>query len=103
MSRKKLGRKIILRPDWEDVKEEIMLDIVRQKFLQNNDLLIKLLNTGNAYLMEGNYWKDQFWGVCPETGIPGIDGLNVLGQILMRLRAEFKYYNAQKESIGDEY
>lgn len=92
---KKLGRKITLRPDWEEVKEHIMFDIVREKFLQNKDLAEKLLATDNAYLMEGNYWRDKFWGVCPETGIPGIDGLNVLGQILMRVRAELKYNNSE--------
>ena len=96
---KKLGRKIALRPDWEDVKEHIMLDIVREKFLQNPELAAKLVATGNAYLMEGNYWRDQFWGVYPETGNPGIDGLNVLGQILMRVRAELKTKQEVKTNL----
>lgn len=88
---KKLGKKIQIRPDWEDVKEQIMYDIVYAKFSQNQDLKDKLLATDNTYLVEGNYWRDQFWGVCPENGNPGIDGLNVLGQILMRVRAELRY------------
>lgn len=96
---KKLGRKIALRSDWNTVREHIMFDIVREKFLQNEDLAAKLLATGDSYLMEGNWWRDQFWGVYPETGIPGVDGLNVLGQILMRVRAELKY----KESEGRVY
>lgn len=96
---KKLGRKITLRPDWEDVKEHIMLNIVREKFLQNPELAAKLVATGNAYLMEGNYWRDQFWGVYPETGNPGVDGLNVLGQILMRVRAEFKANQEVKTNL----
>ena len=88
---KKLGRKIDLRTDWEDVKEQIMFEIVTAKFDQNPELAAKLLETGDAYLMEGNWWRDQFWGVYPETGNPGVDGLNVLGQILMRVRANLKY------------
>lgn len=94
---KKLGRKVEIREDWEDVKEKIMYDIVEAKFYQNPELAQKLLATGNAYLMEGNYWRDQFWGVYPETGNVGEDGLNVLGQILMRVRANLKYREAYKD------
>lgn len=92
---KKLGRKITLRTDWDDVREHIMLDIVREKFIQNTALADKLRATGDSYLMEGNWWRDQFWGVYPETGTPGVDGLNVLGQILMRVRAELKYNESE--------
>lgn len=88
---KKLGRKVAIRPDWEAVKEHIMYEIVTAKFEQNPDLAERLLATENAYLMEGNWWRDQFWGVYPESGNPGVDGLNVLGQILMRVRATLKY------------
>ena len=94
---KKLGRKVIIRDDWEEVKEKIMYDIVEAKFYQNQELAQQLLATGNTYLMEGNYWKDQFWGVYPETGNVGEDGLNVLGQILMRVRANLKYREAYKD------
>lgn len=77
---KRAGRKIALRPDWEDVKYHIMHEIVLQKFLQNEDLRLHLLSTGEYELVEGNWWNDTFWGVC--NG----EGKNSLGHILMDVR-----------------
>lgn len=81
---KRAGRKVNLRSDWEAVKVSIMEDVVREKFLQNPELLKKLLDTGDAELIEGNGWHDTFWGVDQNTG----EGENHLGRILMRLREE---------------
>ena len=80
---KRLGRKIELRADWDEVKERVMLEIVRAKF-ENADLRRRLIATGNAELIEGNYWGDRFWGVCRGTGE------NRLGKILMRVRTEIR-------------
>lgn len=55
------------RPDWEDVKVDIMLGLLRQKF-QHPELGAKLLATGDAYLVEGNTWGDTFWGVFNGKG-----------------------------------
>lgn len=81
---KRLGRHIKLRDDWEQVKDGIMYEICRQKFLQNPSLLQKLLATGDKPLIEGNTWGDKYWGVC--NGV----GQNRLGQILMRVRQELR-------------
>ena len=81
---KRKGRRVQLRNDWEEVKYDIMLDIVRAKFTQNEDLKIKLLETGDAYLEEGNTWGDRIWGVCDGRG------KNWLGKILMQVREELK-------------
>ena len=81
---KSIGRKIQLRPDWETVKEEKMLRIVRAKFIQNKALQEKLLATGDAYLEEGNDWGDKIWGT-----VNG-EGQNLLGKILMKVRNELK-------------
>lgn len=40
---RKLGRKVNLRKDWDEVKFKIMEDIVRLKFSQNEELKSKLL------------------------------------------------------------
>ena len=78
------------RTDWDMIKEKIMYKVVKQKFIQNSSLGQKLLDTENAYLIEGNNWGDQFWGICPVLGDVGIDGLNMLGTILMVIRNELK-------------
>ena len=79
---KKLARenKIYVRPDWTDVSLGIMTEIVHAKFTQNKDLRIKLVLTYPQELVEGNYWKDFFWGVCDGRG------KNWLGRILMAER-----------------
>ena len=61
-----------------------MLEIVRSKFKQNKDLAKKLIETGDAYLEEGNWWGDKIWGVC--NG----EGENRFGKILMQVREELK-------------
>lgn len=83
---KSLGRRVQLRPDWEQVKLGIMEDIVRAKFTQNEDLRRLLLDTGSAELEEGNTWNDSFWGVSLRNG----QGRNHLGKILMQVRKELQ-------------
>jgi ribA/ribD-fused uncharacterized protein len=79
---KKAGKTIkSFRVDWDFVKVPIMRDLIRHKFM-NPELRAKLIATGNAELIEGNWWGDKFWGVCKN------DGLNWLGKILMEVRSE---------------
>lgn len=59
---KKRGRSVQLPSSWEENKETIMKKIVLAKFSQNEDLRKKLLATGDAELIEGNWWGDQYWG-----------------------------------------
>ena len=81
---KRLGRKVKLRDDWEEVKLDIMTEIVSQKFLQHPHLIEMLLQTGDEELIEGNKWGDRFWGVCKGKGE------NHLGKILMKIRDVYK-------------
>lgn len=79
---------IELRPDWESVKDNIMYNIVKLKFNQHKELMTKLIATGDAQLVEGNYWHDNYWGRCScERCIVRVK-LNKLGKILMRIRDE---------------
>jgi ribA/ribD-fused uncharacterized protein len=82
---KRYGRRIELRPDWEQVKKRVMLTVVLAKFTQNPDLARQLVATEDAYLEEGNHWHDNFWGACSCDDHAG-DGLNYLGRILMMVR-----------------
>jgi hypothetical protein len=77
------GRKGSIRPDWDEVREDIMYDICKAKFEQNPELKALLLNTGDEYLEEGNTWGDITWGT-----VDGV-GKNKLGLILMQLRGSF--------------
>lgn len=79
---KRLGRHVELRPDWEQVKDGIMFNIVLTKFSSDEYLAYKLLKTGEEVLMEGNTWKDTYWGVDLDT----MQGKNKLGLILMKVR-----------------
>ena len=81
---KRLGRKVKLRDDWEEVKLDIMTEVVSQKFLQHPHLIEMLLQTGDEELIEGNKWGDRFWGVCKDKGE------NHLGKILMKIRDAYK-------------
>ena len=81
---KREGKKVLLRADWERVKDGVMEEVVREKFLQNPDLLRKLIDTGDRELTDGNRWHDRYWGVDLMSG----EGENRLGIILMKLRAE---------------
>ena len=81
---KRAGRRVILRNDWEDVKEQVMYEVCLAKFTQNPDLKQKLIETGDAILIEGNDWGDKCWGM-----VNGV-GQNKLGKILMKIRDELK-------------
>lgn len=87
---KKLGRSLPLRKDWEAVKYIIMRMACRMKFEQNPILKQKLLETGTAELIEGNTWHDNCWGNCTCEKCKDIEGKNLLGNILMELREEFR-------------
>lgn len=73
-----------LRQDWEEVKEDFMYKCVHAKFTQHKELGKKLLDTGDAKLIEHTV-NDSFWA----DGGDG-SGLNRLGIILMKIRQELK-------------
>lgn len=79
---KRMGNELELRPNWDNIKYDIMYKIVKDKFMRNSKLKDKLIATGTAELIEGNTWNDVTWGVCNGKG------KNWLGKILMRVRNE---------------
>ena len=96
------GRRIKLRSDWEQVKDDLMYQIVKAKFIQNPDIAIQLCSTGDAELIEGNTWHDNYWGDCTCRQCQLIDGYNMLGQILMRVRFELRN-SAEVQQRLDSY
>jgi ribA/ribD-fused uncharacterized protein len=81
---KRAGRALALRGDWETVKLGVMETCVRYKFTHHAELRRRLLETGDAELIEGNTWGDRFWGVFEG------EGENHLGRILMRVRGDLR-------------
>lgn len=84
---KRAGKRVNLRPDWEDVKIRIMEEVLRAKFTQHKDLAERLISTGDKILIEGNDWGDVFWGADSSTG----EGENHLGKLLMKIRGELTH------------
>lgn len=80
---KRMGKTVELRSDWEAIKRGVMFNLLTTKFdtIDNYELAIKLEQTGDHQLIEGNTWGDTYWGVCRGKG------QNILGKLLMIIRA----------------
>jgi ribA/ribD-fused uncharacterized protein len=85
---KKFARKLAIREDWDQVKFDIMDEILTIKFLKE-PFRTMLLETGDEELVEGNYWHDITWGRCHCKKHNGI-GKNALGEALMKIRTNLK-------------
>jgi ribA/ribD-fused uncharacterized protein len=88
---RKMGRKLIQRPDWPEIKVRVMQDLVSQKFNGHPDLVKLLLATGDIELVEGNTWHDNFWGDCRCSKCATVAGQNWLGRILMEVRERLRH------------
>lgn len=74
------GRQIPLREDWDEVKDDVMRQVLAAKF-SDSDLRAYLVTTGERELLHWAPW-DTYWGM----GRDG-NGENRLGTLLMELRA----------------
>jgi len=72
------------RPNWDDVKVDVMRNILRAKTGQHEYVRHKLLQTGDRDLIEDS-WRDDYWGWGPNR-----DGQNMLGKLWMEIRAEIR-------------
>ena len=73
-----------MREDWELIKQQVMFESVYFKFKQNEQILKKLLETGDAYIVEATV-KENYWGCGPNN-----DGQNNYGKIVMAVRSKLK-------------
>lgn len=89
---KRQGRLVELREDWEQVKDNVMLNILRIKF-SDQSLKRRLINTGLEPLIEGNTWHDNYWGSCECSKCGKHMGKNILGKLLMQVREELANEN----------
>ncbi len=75
------------RSDWLDIRITVMRWVIRVKYLQHPPRIGRLLSeTGTLPIVEESR-KDRFWGAVDDgTGL--LIGENILGDLLMELKAE---------------
>ncbi len=82
---KRFGRELDLRPDWDDIKVDVMKNLIFRKFLDDLDLRERLhAIPDDIEIIEHNTWHDNFWGVCECGKCEG--GQNILGSLLQATR-----------------
>ena len=74
----------IRRTNWDEIKVQVMEDIVSEKLKQNSYLNELLLKTGNKEIIEASS-TDSFWGWGPKK-----DGENHMGKIWIKLREKIQ-------------
>ena len=91
---KKYGRQVnnFVLDIWNEKRYEIMVNALRLKFKQNQDIKDALKNTGNKEIYEASPY-DNIWGIgFGYTFAFTIDkadfGTNLLGKALMKVRSE---------------
>lgn len=76
-----------LRKDWNKISLLVMENALRIKFLNEPERTM-LKNTGDAELIEGNTWHDNFYGSCTCEKCTNEKKENHLGKLLMKIRRE---------------
>ena len=90
-------RSLPLRPDWEEVKDDVMFEALSHKFngvsSVSSDIIRLLVSTGNEEIIEDSP-NDFYWGWGRDHS-----GKNMLGKLLMRLRRIDKVNTRHTERI----
>ena len=94
---KRLGKKATPPPNWQNERDMIMHDIVKAKFIQNEEIKQKLLTTKAALFIEAT--RDTYWGAGATLNSKEIRegswaGTNTLGNTLVQVRRELRAENA---------
>jgi len=86
---KHLGLELDILPNWDKIRRSIMEKLLKQKF-NVEKFKQKLLATDNAKLVEGNWWHDNYWGICKcdkcKIAYVNKKDKNQLGLLLMEIR-----------------
>ena len=72
------------RKNWDEIKLNVMEEILREKIKQHPYVMKKLIDSGDREIIEDS-WRDDYWGWGPNK-----DGQNNLGKIWMKLREELQ-------------
>lgn len=80
--------KVTLRPGWDHGgRVRAMQSVLMAKFALPA-MAERLATTGTVHLVETNSWHDNFWGDCFCARCADKPGVNMLGELLMALRAK---------------
>lgn len=82
---KQEGKKVELRPDWEVIKEHVMIKALLVKFAPGTKQRELLDKTAPDPVIEWNNWNDKEWGVDVATCL----GDNLLGIALTNIRDNY--------------
>ena len=75
--------------DWQEQQLPLMEQLVMDKFLRNQRLMLALLRTEDKPLVHTDFYRDTFWGAVENAD--GVwEGENHLGKILMRVRLTYR-------------
>ena len=84
---KRLGRAVPLRPNWEDIKVDVMRFAQEHRYRPGTKMLDRLRAT-TGEIVEWNDWHDCTWGKCVCSKCQGA-GANLLGRLLMEIRDRY--------------
>lgn len=89
---KKLGKSRAhpLRPDWNDIRLDVMYRALRAKAESSEHFSKLLIESGDATLIEASPF-DSFWGEGRKGANGKRNGKNMLGILLMELRRDIKW------------
>lgn len=87
---KKMGRKVELVDNWDEIKVDVMRKCLRQKFGNNDDLKKELIDADENELHEINYWHDNYWGKCGCDKCKDIEKMDMMFVLLKEIRKEKK-------------
>lgn len=82
---KRLGRKVNVRSDWDNIKLDVMNYVLTYKFTKFTSHGKKLISSTGP-IVEYNYWHDNYWGNCTCYKCEDIVGQNHLGRLLENIR-----------------
>ena len=82
-----LGHQVELRPDWQDVKDSIMRELLTIKF-SDRYMRLNLVETGTRPMVYDNTWHDNYWGYCTCKQCVLKEHLNKVGKFIEEIRSE---------------
>lgn len=90
---KRKGRKVILRDNWEIIKNDLMEWVLYQKF-SNDDILKEMLIETNQMILVEYSPRDKYWGGRGS-------GKNMMGKALMKIREMVRNNESDDRSLSD--